>query len=201
MRFVHEFKQFVHDRLEKLPMRFQEARVLSHDVHDVGSNDGFVVFPTLRFAQTEQVLNHSDKKSFFVIFRHCSTDAPNCPAQCVQVVPAPFASVYLLRELRKHDRFGIVAIQMREVDKCISHRLVLSDNIRVFGCLADDITVFIFNNQYLFRLGHTRNHHLPDARKDRSVKKLSVLRGSAAIQVQDPPGSVCLLLRLIEGFR
>ena len=46
---VHELKQLVDDSLEELPVGSQEARILSHDVHDVGRYDGLVVFTSLLF--------------------------------------------------------------------------------------------------------------------------------------------------------
>lgn len=41
---MHELKQLVDYRLQKLPMRLEEPRVLSDNVHDVGSADGLIVF-------------------------------------------------------------------------------------------------------------------------------------------------------------
>ena len=50
VRFVHELEEFVHDRLQEFPMGFQEARVLTDDVHDIGGDDGFVVLSTFDLA-------------------------------------------------------------------------------------------------------------------------------------------------------
>jgi hypothetical protein len=49
---MHEFEQLVDDRFEELPVRFEESRILSNDVHDVGCDDGFVVFAPLDLAET-----------------------------------------------------------------------------------------------------------------------------------------------------
>lgn len=49
MRFVHELEQFVHNSLQKLPVRLQETRVLSDDIHDVRSDDRFVVLSSFDF--------------------------------------------------------------------------------------------------------------------------------------------------------
>jgi len=49
---MHEFKQLVDNRFEEFPVRFEESRILSNDVHDVGCNDGFVVFAPLDLAET-----------------------------------------------------------------------------------------------------------------------------------------------------
>lgn len=65
MRLMHEFEELVDDRLEKLPMRFEESWVLADNVHDVGRADGLVVFASLHLSQAQQVLDHSDKESLF----------------------------------------------------------------------------------------------------------------------------------------
>lgn len=64
MSLVHEFKKLVHDCLQEFPMSFEKSRILPHDVHDVGGNDSFVVLPALHFAQTKQIFDYCDKKSF-----------------------------------------------------------------------------------------------------------------------------------------
>ena len=63
MRLVHELKVLVDDRLEELPVRFEEAGILADDVHDVGCDYGLVVLTALNLAKTKQVLNHSDQES------------------------------------------------------------------------------------------------------------------------------------------
>jgi hypothetical protein len=50
---MHKFKQFVDNRLEETPVCTQEAGILSYNVHDVGSDDGFVVLATLLFTQSQ----------------------------------------------------------------------------------------------------------------------------------------------------
>ena len=50
---VHELKQFVHHGLEEPPVRPEEPRVLADNVHDVGGDDGLVVFPLLLFTKAE----------------------------------------------------------------------------------------------------------------------------------------------------
>lgn len=64
MSLVHELKQFVHDCFEELPVRFQESRVLADDVHDVGSDDGLVVFAALQLDKPKQLFDDRYKKSF-----------------------------------------------------------------------------------------------------------------------------------------
>lgn len=56
---VHELEQFIDDRLEELPVRSEEARILPHNVHNVGGDDGLVVFAAFLLTQTQQVLKHS----------------------------------------------------------------------------------------------------------------------------------------------
>jgi hypothetical protein len=85
VRLVGELEELVDDRLEELPVRLEEARVLTDDVHDVGgaarwtgkvnmkngkrrrgeeeggrrggrdAHDGLVVLPTLHLRQPEKV--------------------------------------------------------------------------------------------------------------------------------------------------
>lgn len=54
---VHELKQLVDDSLEELPVGSKEARILAHNVHDVGGYDGLVVLPSFLLTQAEQVLS------------------------------------------------------------------------------------------------------------------------------------------------
>lgn len=51
-RTVHELEELVHDRLEELPVRLEEARILAHDVHDVRGDDGLIVLAALLLHQT-----------------------------------------------------------------------------------------------------------------------------------------------------
>ena len=53
---MHELKQLVDDRLEEPPVRPQESRILSDDVHDVGRDDRLVVLPLLLLAKAKQIL-------------------------------------------------------------------------------------------------------------------------------------------------
>ena len=67
MCFVHEFEKLVDNCLEELPMRFEEAWVLTDDVHDVGCDHSLVVFTSLDLAETKQVLDNSDQKSLLCL--------------------------------------------------------------------------------------------------------------------------------------
>lgn len=53
---VHELEELVDDRLEELPVGTEEPWVLPDNVHDVGGDNGLVVFPSLLLTQPQQVL-------------------------------------------------------------------------------------------------------------------------------------------------
>ena len=63
VRLVHEFKELVDHSFEELPVCFEEAWILSDNVHDIGRDDGLVVFAALNFAKTKQVLDDGDQES------------------------------------------------------------------------------------------------------------------------------------------
>ena len=65
---VHELEQLVDDRLQELPVRLEETRILADDVHDVGSDNSFVIFATLHLGQAEQLLDDGDKETLFCLF-------------------------------------------------------------------------------------------------------------------------------------
>ena len=87
VELVHELEELVDDRLEELPVRAQEARVLADDVHDVGGDDGLVVLAALHLTQPEQILDDGDEEALLVLFGHGARDGADRPAQGVQVVP------------------------------------------------------------------------------------------------------------------
>jgi len=49
---MHELKEFVDNSLEKAPVSSEEARVLPDNIHDVGSNDSFVVLAAFLLTET-----------------------------------------------------------------------------------------------------------------------------------------------------
>ena len=65
---MHEFEKFVDNSFEKLPVRFQEAGVLSNNVHDVASYDSFVVLSSNHFGESQQLLNKVDEESLLCLF-------------------------------------------------------------------------------------------------------------------------------------
>lgn len=61
---VHELKEFVDHRLEKLPMGSEKAWILANNIHDVGGYDSLVVLSSLLLTQTQQVLSKTEVKNF-----------------------------------------------------------------------------------------------------------------------------------------
>ena len=68
MGLVHEFKKFVDHGLEELPMCLEEPRVLTNNVHDIGSDDRFVVFSAFDLTQPEEIFNYRHQETFFRLF-------------------------------------------------------------------------------------------------------------------------------------
>ena len=67
MRFVHEFKEFVHHGFEELPMRFEESRVLADDIHNIRGDNRLVVLPSFDLAQAKKILDDCDQESLFCL--------------------------------------------------------------------------------------------------------------------------------------
>ena len=67
VRLVHKLKEFVHDRLQELPVCLEEARVLANNVHDIGGNNGFVVLPSFYFNQAQEFFDDSHEEPFFSV--------------------------------------------------------------------------------------------------------------------------------------
>lgn len=56
---MHELKQLVDHGLQELPVGSQKPWVLTNDVHDVGGDDGLVVFSSFLLTKTQQILKHN----------------------------------------------------------------------------------------------------------------------------------------------
>lgn len=56
---MHELKQLVDDCLQELPVSSQKPWVLTYYVHYVGCNNGFVVFSSLLFTESQEILQQS----------------------------------------------------------------------------------------------------------------------------------------------
>jgi len=93
---MHELEQLVDDRLQKLPMSFEEPRVLSNDIHDVGRHDSFVVFTALHLCETKQILNDCDEETLFRLLVHGERNRADGPAENVAIMPRPLCAIYLL---------------------------------------------------------------------------------------------------------
>ena len=63
VRLVHELKELVNDRLQELPVGFEEAGILADNVHDVGRDNSLVVLAALNLAKPEQVLDDGNKEA------------------------------------------------------------------------------------------------------------------------------------------
>lgn len=53
MCLVHKFEQLVDNGLQEFPVRLEESWILPNNVHNIGRNDGFIVFPPLYFYEAE----------------------------------------------------------------------------------------------------------------------------------------------------
>lgn len=53
---MHKLKEFVDHRFKEFPMSPEEARILSNDIHNIGSNDRLVILATFLLAKTQQLL-------------------------------------------------------------------------------------------------------------------------------------------------
>ncbi len=60
---MHEFEQFVDDRLQEFPMGFQETRILANNIHDIGGDNSLVVLSALNLAKSQKVANDCDEES------------------------------------------------------------------------------------------------------------------------------------------
>ena len=64
-------------------MRFQEPWELSHDIHDIGCHDSFVIFAFLLFTKVEQLFDHRNNKSVFILLNHAALDGTKGPTEFV----------------------------------------------------------------------------------------------------------------------
>mmetsp|Transcript_12875 Transcript_12875/g.43019 ORF Transcript_12875/g.43019 Transcript_12875/m.43019 type:complete len:204 (-) Transcript_12875:1335-1946(-) len=158
VQLVHKLKELVHHRLQELPVRAQEARVLADDVHNVRRDARLVILASFHLAQAQQVLDHGDEEALLLVFRHGAGDGADGPAQSVQVGPGPLRAVHLQRQLVQHYRLRVVVVQVRQVDERLAHRLVLRNGLGVLCHLAHNLAVLVLDDQNLLGLGHARDH-------------------------------------------
>jgi hypothetical protein len=65
---VHEFEELVDNRLQEFPVCLEESRILADNVHDIGSNNCFVVLSAFYLAESKQILDHGYQKPFLGLF-------------------------------------------------------------------------------------------------------------------------------------
>ena len=75
MSLVHELEQLVYNSFEKLPVRFEEPRILPNNIHNIRGNDSLIVLATFHFGETQQVLDHSHKETLLCFL--------TCPMYCL----------------------------------------------------------------------------------------------------------------------
>lgn len=77
MRLMHELEKLIDNGLQELPMSLEETRVLSDNVHDVGCNDGLVVFASFNLTKSKEILDNRDKEALlgFLVFETTSASA------------------------------------------------------------------------------------------------------------------------------
>lgn len=105
---VHKLKEFGDDRFKEAPVGSQEPRVLSHDVHDVASDNGLVILAALVLTQTQEVADHHDEEGTLVVLLHGARDAADGPAEGVEIGPGPLGSVDLAPQFFKHNPLRVL---------------------------------------------------------------------------------------------
>ena len=158
MRLVHELKELVDNRLEKLPVRLEEARVLADNVHNVAGHDSLVVLAPLHLGEAEQVLDDGDEEPLLRLLVHGQGDGANGPAEHVAVVPRPLGAVNLAGELLRHDVLGIDHVQVGEVNEAFPDGLVQLHGIAFLDELAHNLSLVVFDNQDFLGANHALNH-------------------------------------------
>lgn len=61
--FMHELKELVDHGFEEFPVRFEESRILSNDIHDIRGYDCFVVLASFHFHKTQKLLDDGYKEA------------------------------------------------------------------------------------------------------------------------------------------
>lgn len=79
MSLMHKLEKLVHHSLQELPVRLQEPRVLSDDVHDVGRANRLVILSALRFGEGEQILDDLDQESLLGVLAYAAVKLTGQP--------------------------------------------------------------------------------------------------------------------------
>mmetsp|Transcript_17460 Transcript_17460/g.52463 ORF Transcript_17460/g.52463 Transcript_17460/m.52463 type:complete len:275 (+) Transcript_17460:1421-2245(+) len=147
MCLMHELEQLVDDRLQKLPMSTQELWILANHIHDVGCDHCLVVLAASHFAEIQQVTDHCHQKSILLLLLHAARNAPNCPAQGVEPIPGPLGgATHLLVQLFQHLHLSVLLVKVAQVHKCLTHRLVLLQDVVVLHRLTNNVAILILNH-------------------------------------------------------
>ena len=56
---MHKFKQLVDYCLQKLPVSSQKPWVLTYYIHYIWCNNGFIIFSSLLFTESQEILQHN----------------------------------------------------------------------------------------------------------------------------------------------
>ena len=170
---MHEFEQFVHDRLQELPVGFQKSRILANDIHDVAGYNGFIVFSTLHFRQPKKILDDSHEEALLSFLVHGSRYRSYGPAQRIAIRPGPFGAINLLGQFFGHDALGIDHVEMREIYETFSARLVQLNCVALLDEFSDDFALLILHYQDFFRSHHFLYHDCSQVRKNFCVFMLA----------------------------
>jgi hypothetical protein len=84
---VHELEKLIDHGLEELPVRLEESGILANNVHDVTSNNSFVILSALHLGQSQEVLDNGDKEALLCLLVHRTGDGSDGPAEGVAVGP------------------------------------------------------------------------------------------------------------------
>ena len=57
----------------------KKSRILSHNVHNVGGNNGFVVFSFLLFTHSQQIFDDCHQEPLLILFMHRTRNRANSP--------------------------------------------------------------------------------------------------------------------------
>lgn len=69
---MHEFVQLFDDSPQEGPMTRQKVRELTHHVHDVRSDKGFIGLALRFLTESQQLFHHRDNKFILLLHSHAS---------------------------------------------------------------------------------------------------------------------------------
>ena len=89
-------------------------------------------------------------------------------------MPRVLTTVELRVQFFEHLRFGILVVEMREVNQSLAHNLVLHQDVVILQSFSHDVPIFILYDQNLLRFGHARDHQQAQFAKRRGVQHSTV---------------------------